>query len=171
MKDDIRLVIVDHIGLVRTTMSKPRHLELGEISAALKRLAKELGIPVIALAQLSRQIEGREDKRPVLSDLRESGRIEEDADIVAFLYRDEYYNKETPDKEIIEFIMRKNRMGALGTSKFKFKKWLTKIEEAETIGGSYGIAVKSNIANTNATVIKEFETVASTNRLPYVEED
>ena len=93
---------------------------MSDISRQLKILAKELNIPVIALAQLSRSVEKRDIKRPVLSDLRESGSIEQDADIVMFLYRDDYYNKNSEDKNIAELIIAKHRNGSTGTVKLYY---------------------------------------------------
>ena len=94
--------------------------EVSEVSRELKALAKELDVPVLALSQLSRNVEMRTDRRPRLSDLRESGSIEQDADIVMFLYRDEYYNRTEENKNIAEIIMAKNRNGATGDRKFRF---------------------------------------------------
>lgn len=122
------LIVIDYLQLITGTRPENRQQEVSEISRQLKILAKELRVPVIALSQLSRGVEQRQDKRPVLSDIRESGSIEQDADIVAFLYRDDYYRKDTEDTEetiednTIEVILEKNRAGARGTVKLMFQK-------------------------------------------------
>ena len=116
LEKGIGLVIIDYLQLMESkSKNDSRQQEISEISRALKILAKELNIPVIALSQLSRAPEQRPDHRPVLSDLRESGSIEQDADIVMFLYRDDYYNPETEKKNIAEVIIAKNRQGSTGT--------------------------------------------------------
>ena len=113
---DIGLVIVDYLQLMESkTKSPSRQQEISEISRSLKILAKELSVPVIALSQLSRATESRVDHRPMLSDLRESGAIEQDADIVMFLHREDYYNPETEKKNVAEVIVAKNRSGSTGT--------------------------------------------------------
>lgn len=112
------VVIIDYLQLIRTTLkTSSREQEVSHISRELKALAKELDITMIALSQLSRAPEQRADHRPILSDLRESGSIEQDADVIHFLYRDEYYNKETEDKNIAEVITAKNRNGQTTTTK------------------------------------------------------
>jgi replicative DNA helicase len=112
------LVIIDYLQLIRTTLkTTSREQEVSHISRELKALAKELDITMVALSQLSRAPEQRADHRPILSDLRESGSIEQDADVIQFLYRDEYYNKETEDKNIAEVITAKNRNGQTTTTK------------------------------------------------------
>ncbi|CAM2847181.1 DNA helicase [Streptococcus agalactiae LMG 14747] len=122
------LIVIDYLQLITGTRPENRQQEVSEISRQLKILAKELRVPVIALSQLSRGVEQRQDKRPVLSDIRESGSIEQDADIVAFLYRDDYYRKEGEESEeaiednTVEVILEKNRAGARGTVKLMFQK-------------------------------------------------
>ena len=117
LEKDIGLVVIDYLQLVQGSGKKnaSREQEISEISRSLKILAKELDIPVIALSQLSRSVEKRDDKRPMLSDLRESGAIEQDADIVIFLYRDDYYNEDSEKKNIAEVILAKHRGGSTGT--------------------------------------------------------
>ena len=118
MEHGIDLIIIDYLQLMSgSTQSESRQQEVSEISRSIKALAKEMQCPVIALSQLSRAPEQRADHRPMLSDLRESGSIEQDADIVMFLYRDEYYNKETEDKNVAECIIAKQRNGPVGTIK------------------------------------------------------
>ena len=117
LEKNIGLVVIDYLQLVQGSNRKggSREQEIAEISRSLKILAKEINVPVIALSQLSRAPEQRVDHRPMLSDLRESGSIEQDADIVMFLYRDEYYNEDTDKKSIAEVIIAKHRAGATGT--------------------------------------------------------
>lgn len=117
LEKNIGLVVIDYLQLIQGSGKKnaSREQEISEISRALKILAKELNVPVIALSQLSRAVEQRTDHRPMLSDLRESGAIEQDADIVMFLYRDDYYNQESERKNIAEVILAKHRAGSTGT--------------------------------------------------------
>lgn len=130
-KGNLGLILIDYLQLIEGTGRENRQQEVSEISRQLKKLAKELKVPVIALSQLSRGVEQRQDKRPVLSDIRESGSIEQDADIVAFLYRDDYYDRENGEDDdhdasepnnIIEVIIEKNRSGARGTVELLFIK-------------------------------------------------
>jgi replicative DNA helicase len=113
------LITVDYLQLV-SAKGANRTLEVGQVTMALKRLAKTLSVPVVALSQLSRGVETRQNRRPSLADLRESGNIEQDADLVLFLYRDEYYDPESTDKGIAEVIASKNRHGPTGTTRLSF---------------------------------------------------
>jgi len=134
---DLGLIVIDYLQLMAVPGNKEnRATEISEISRGLKALAKELNVPVIALSQLNRSLEQRTDKRPMMSDLRESGAIEQDADVILFIYRDEYYNPESPDKGQAEVIIGKQRNGPTGHIKLTFLGHYTKFENfaAESYG-------------------------------------
>jgi replicative DNA helicase len=121
--------VIDYLQLMQVPGNKEnRATEISEISRNLKAMAKELDVPVIALSQLNRALEQRNDKRPVMSDLRESGAIEQDADLILFIYREEVYDKETPNKGIAEIIVGKQRNGPIDTVKLTFLGQYTKFE-------------------------------------------
>lgn len=138
---DLGLIIIDYLQLMQMpSAAENRTNEISAISRSLKALAKELDVPVIALSQLNRSLEQRTNKRPIMSDLRESGAIEQDADLVVFLYRDEYYNPDTTqDKGIAEIIIGKQRNGPTGTLRMAFKGQFTRFDDlAEHYEGPYG---------------------------------
>ncbi len=155
--NNIKMVVIDYLQLMQGTGGKDRHLEVSEISRGLKMLAREMEIPVLALSQLNRGLENRPDKRPMLSDLRESGSIEQDADIIMFVYRDDVYKereeakkeKEAADRgeeykskfvnkpvEEAEIIIGKQRAGSIGTVKLDFQKTMTRFVDKEHTGGA-----------------------------------
>ena len=125
----LKLIIVDYMQLMHAEgRSENRTLELSEISRTLKSVAGELRCPLVALSQLNRALENRENKRPRMSDLRESGAIEQDADVILFIYRDDQYNENSEDKGVAEVIIGKQRNGPTGTVKMRFREELTKFE-------------------------------------------
>lgn len=131
-RDGLDLLVVDYLQLMRSTQrGENNHLEVSAMTKGLKALARELNIPIIALSQLNRGVESRSDKRPMLSDLRASGAIEEDADVVMFIYRDDYYHPETEAQGIAEIIVAKHRNGATGTSLLHFRKELALFRDLE----------------------------------------
>ena len=136
LEHNLGLVIIDYLQLMTgSKKSESRQQEISEISRSLKGLARELSVPVVALSQLSRAVEQRPDKRPMLSDLRESGAIEQDADIVMFLYRDDYYNHDSEEAGISEVIIGKQRNGPTGTVKLAWLSQFTKFANLERQGG------------------------------------
>ncbi|HQW80509.1 MAG: replicative DNA helicase [Rhodanobacteraceae bacterium] len=132
---DLGLIVIDYLQLMAVPGTREnRATEISEISRSLKALAKELNVPVIALSQLNRSLEQRADRRPVMADLRESGAIEQDADVIVFIYRDDYYNKDSPDKGLAEIIIGKQRNGPTGSVKLTFMGQFTKFENYASAG-------------------------------------
>ncbi len=133
IEHDLKLIVIDYLQLMQgntsSNRSENRQQEISEISRSLKALARELKVPVVALSQLSRGVEARQVKKPMLSDLRESGSLEQDADIVAFLYREDYYNPDTDKKNITEVIIAKHRNGPVDTVQLYFHKQFTKFAD------------------------------------------
>lgn len=133
LEHDLKLIIIDYLQLMTGNgkSSESRQQEISDISRSLKSLARELQVPVVALSQLSRAVEQRPDKRPMMSDLRESGAIEQDADVIMFIYRDDYYNKDTDRKNIAEIIIAKQRNGPIGTVELVWLPQYTKFANME----------------------------------------
>ena len=138
--EGIGLIVVDYLQLMTTSRAgENRSTEISAISRSLKALAKELNVPVVALSQLNRSLETRPDKRPVMSDLRESGAIEQDADLIGFIYRDEVYNEESPRKGIAEIIIAKHRNGPIGKIHLTFLGKYTRFENFSAQAGDLGV--------------------------------
>jgi replicative DNA helicase len=130
----LKMIMVDYLQLMRSSEGKDsREQEISEISRSLKALAKELNVPVIALSQLNRQVESRSPPKPRLSDLRESGAIEQDADVIAFIYREEAYDEDTDRKGIAEIIVAKQRNGPIGSVDLAFLREYTRFENREMV--------------------------------------
>ena len=136
LEHDIQMVVIDYIQLMSSGKNiDSRQQEVSDISRALKQIARELQVPVVILSQLNRSVDNRQDHRPMLSDIRESGAIEQDADVIMFLYRDDYYNPDTEEKNIAEVIIAKQRNGPVGTVKLAWQPKYTKFVSLERPGG------------------------------------
>lgn len=127
----LSLIVVDYLQLMDADVSLNREQQIASISRGLKQVAKELKVPVVALSQLNRSLERRPDKRPIMSDLRESGSLEQDPDVIVFVYRDEFYHEDTEDKGIAELIIGKNRNGPIGTVRTRFEKEYTRFSNLQ----------------------------------------
>lgn len=128
-KHPIGLIVIDYLQLMKTGKAESQNIAIGEVTKELKALAKEMQVPVVVLSQLNRGVEQRSNKRPIMSDLRDSGSIEQDADMIFMLYRDEYYNPETMNKGVIEIITSKNRNGETGTDYLAFRGECVRIDD------------------------------------------
>ena len=138
LEHNLDIVMIDYLQLMQGgKKSESRQQEISDISRSLKEIARELQVPVVALSQLSRAVEQRPDHRPILSDLRESGAIEQDADVVMFLYREDYYNKDTERKDVAEVIIAKQRNGPIGTVELAWLPQYTKFCEYAEINGIF----------------------------------
>ncbi len=133
MESGLDLIVIDYLQLMSSGNNLNRVQEVSDISRGFKALARELDVPVIALSQLSRNVEARPDKRPVMSDLRESGSIEQDADIVMMIYRDDYYNEFSETPGIVNLLIRKNRNGPTGSLDLRFEKQHQKFYEIDSV--------------------------------------
>jgi replicative DNA helicase len=141
------LVIIDYLQLMQSgTRSSNRVEEVSYISRQLKALARELNVPVVAMSQLSRAVESRQEKKPILSDLRESGSIEQDADVVMFIYRDELYNEDTPRKHIADIILAKHRNGPTGQIALRFAAEQTRFVDLATYDQDLGYTPEIDVA-------------------------
>ena len=136
-KKGLDLVIIDYLQYVQSSINSSRREQIEQVSRDLKRMAKELNVPVIVISSLSRKNEMREDKRPILSDLRETGQIEFDADVVMFIHREEYYNPDTEKRGIAEIIVAKHRKGPIGIAELGWIGELTKFVDVERLERRY----------------------------------